>query len=147
MMSIDAVLPAIGGIGIRVICTGVMFVLTAGRSVGGGVDATGRLACAGPVSTVAFAHGVAVGAVVAAAAEVAGADEDVVAGLAQAAMKNAPAMIAWTGRGNALMSSSPCGSVSIRRPSAQVPLGERRSERSYSLNSRFARLSVVASHA
>jgi len=115
MMSIDAVFPAIGGIGIRVIGTVVMFVLTAGRSVGGGVDATGRLACAGPVSTVAFAHGVAVAAVVAAAAEVAGADEDVVAGLAQAAMKNAPAMIVWTGRCTALMSSSRCG-LSLHPP-------------------------------
>src|SRR5439155_298990 len=118
MMSIDAVFPAIGGIGIRVICTVVMFVLTAGRSVGGGVDATGRLACAGPVSTVAFAHGVAVGAVVAAAAEVAGADEDVVAGLAQAAMKNAPAMIAWTGRPVARRSSP----MSTSAPGANASL-------------------------
>ena len=97
MMSIDAVFPAIGGIGIRVIGTVVMFAPTAGRSVGGGVEATGRLACTGPVTTVALAQGDAVGAPVAAAADVAGADDGDVAGLVQATMNIAPMRIARAG--------------------------------------------------
>src|SRR5438105_3829239 len=113
MMSIDAVFPAIGGIGMRVIGTVVMFALTAGRSVGGGVEATGRLACAGPVRTVALAHGDAVGTVVAAAAEVAGADDGDVAGLAQATTNIAPMKIAWAGRSEAFMSTSPLRAQSL----------------------------------
>src|SRR5205807_5028237 len=56
MMSIEAVFPAIGGIGIRLIGTTVTFAATAGSSVGAGVAPTGRLACAGTVSTVCVAH-------------------------------------------------------------------------------------------
>src|SRR5438874_5236518 len=107
MMSIDAVFPAIGGIGMRVIGTVVMFAPTAGSSVGGGVEATGRLACAGPVTTVALAHGDAVGAVVAAAADVAGADDADVAGLVHATMNSAPMTIACAGRSQAFMSVLP----------------------------------------
>src|SRR5437899_1757862 len=66
MMSIDAVFPAIGGIGIRLIGTTVRFALTAGSSVGAGEAPTGRLACAGTVRTVCVAHCDGLGAVVAA---------------------------------------------------------------------------------
>src|SRR5436309_2684370 len=104
MMSIDAVLPAMGGIGMRVIGTVVMFAPTAGRSVGGGVDATGRLACAGPARTVAFAQADALGAALADVALVGGADEAVgafdafVAGLAHATMKAVATSRACVGR-------------------------------------------------
>src|SRR5438067_13137091 len=107
MMSIDAVFPAIGGIGMRVIGTVVMFALTAGRTVGGGVEATGRLACAGPVTTVALAHGDAVGAVVAAAADDAGADDEEVAGLVHATVNSATMTIACAGRSKAFISGLP----------------------------------------
>src|SRR2546428_10421130 len=66
MMSIEAVSPAIGGIGIRLIGTTVRFALTAGSSVGAGVAPTGRLACAGTVRTVCVAHCDGLGAAVAA---------------------------------------------------------------------------------
>src|SRR3989442_15595658 len=66
MMSIEAVFPAIGGIGIRLIGTTVRFALTAGSNVGAGVAPTGRLACAGTVSTVCVAHCDGLGAAVAA---------------------------------------------------------------------------------
>src|SRR2546422_8928844 len=56
MMSIEAVLPAIGGIGIRLIATVVRFAVTGGSSVGAGVAPTGRLACAGPLRTVCVVH-------------------------------------------------------------------------------------------
>jgi len=71
-MSIDAVFPTMGGIGMRVIGTVVRFAVTAGSSVGAGVAPTGKLACAGPVSTVALAHDVGVGATVAVAVDTAG---------------------------------------------------------------------------
>src|SRR2546428_8572905 len=67
MMSIEAVFPAIGGIGLRWSGTPVTFALTAGSSVGAGVAPTGRLACAGTVSTVCVAHCDGLGAAVAAA--------------------------------------------------------------------------------
>src|SRR6266851_4661761 len=67
MMSIEAVLPAIGGIGIRLIGIVSMFAVTTASSVGAGVAPTGKLACAGPLSTVCVVHGVGVGAGVAAA--------------------------------------------------------------------------------
>src|SRR2546426_1920139 len=73
MMSIEAVFPAIGGIGIRLIGTTVTFALTAGSSVGAGVAPTGRLACAGTVSTVCVAHCDGLAAAVAAGAEADGA--------------------------------------------------------------------------
>src|SRR5438105_6917314 len=130
MMSIDAVFPAIGGIGIRVIGTVVMFAPTAGRSVGGGVEATGRLACAGPVTTTAFAQGDALGAVVAAAAEVAGADDGDVAGLVHATMNIAPMKIVCAGRSEGFIWTSPVArTVSPRVSTVQVQLDERRSER------------------
>src|SRR2546427_673679 len=66
MMSIEAVFPAIGGIGTRLIGTPVRFAPTAGSSVGAGVAPTGRLACAGTVSTVCVAHCDGLGAAVAA---------------------------------------------------------------------------------
>src|SRR5712691_2215218 len=71
MMSIEAVLPAIGGIGIRLIATVVRFAVTAGTKVGGGVAPTGRLAWAGPLRTVCVVHD-GVGAAVASGAAVAG---------------------------------------------------------------------------
>src|SRR3989442_1179468 len=82
MMSIEAVFPAIGGIGMRWIGTTVRFALTAGSSVGAGVAPTGRLACAGTVRTVCVAHCDGLGAVVAATG---GAEADgAVAGVAGA---------------------------------------------------------------
>src|SRR2546428_2635848 len=65
MMSIEAVLPWMGGSGMRAMGTVERFAATAGSSVGAGVAPTGKVACAGPVSTVCDVHGVAVGATVA----------------------------------------------------------------------------------
>src|SRR2546428_5331292 len=80
MMSVGGVFPAIGGIGMRLIGTVVMFAATAGRTVRGGVGPTGRLACAGPLRTVCVVHGVGLGAGVTVAGTVAGADDVVAAG-------------------------------------------------------------------
>src|SRR5712691_8914323 len=69
MMSIEAVLPAIGGIGIRLIWTGVRFAVTGGSNVGAGVVPTGKLAWAAPLWKACVVHGEGLAATVAGAAE------------------------------------------------------------------------------
>src|SRR5439155_23005165 len=64
MMSIEAVLPAIGGMGIFATARSVVFAAIAGSSVGAGVPALGAGAVTGP----SVGHGDAVGAGVAEAA-------------------------------------------------------------------------------
>src|SRR5438552_15646487 len=66
MMSIEAVLPAIGGMGIFATASSVVFAAIAGSSVGAGVPALGAGAVTGP----SVGHGDAVGAGVADAATV-----------------------------------------------------------------------------
>jgi hypothetical protein len=66
-MSIDAVLPAMGGIGILLTGIASMLAVTTGNNVGAGVAPTGKLACAGPLRTVCVVHGLGVGAGVTAA--------------------------------------------------------------------------------
>src|SRR2546425_2734009 len=127
MMSMEAVFPAIGGIGMRLIGTVVMFAATAGRTVRGGVGPTGRLACAGPLSTVCVVQGVGLGAGVTVAGTVAGADDVVAVGvLVHAAMNRVAKTSAQAGRIDGFMSASPgdSASVSSRRQMA-VLRGER----------------------
>jgi hypothetical protein len=69
MTSIDAVFPAIGGIGIWLIATVDRFAVIGGSLVGAGVVPTGRLACAGPVRTDCVVHGVGLGEAVAVGGE------------------------------------------------------------------------------
>jgi len=72
-----------------------MFAATAGSTVGAGVapEASGSGACGDPVTSVAFAHGVALGAAVAAAADEAALEgaAGVVAGELQETAKSAAA--------------------------------------------------------
>src|SRR5438552_15734372 len=126
MMSMEAVFPAIGGMGMRLIGTVVMFAATAGRTVRGGVGPTGRLACAGAVSTVCVVHGVGLGTGVTVAGTVAGADDVVAAGVfAHAEMKRVAKTSARAGRIDRSISASPVVGASLVLPSTVVLRGER----------------------
>src|SRR2546427_13031890 len=121
-MSIDAVFPTIGGIGIRLTGTVVRFAAIEGRSVGAGVAPTGRLACAGPVSTVCEAHGVGLGEAVAAGTDAAATVGDsVVLGVVQAIASAATLLNLKTGRTEACITASPS-----QWAAATIPDAERR---------------------
>src|SRR2546422_10933390 len=127
-MSIDAVFPAIGGIGIRLTGTVVRFAAIEGRSVGADVAPTGRLACAGPVSTVCEAHGVGLGDAVAAGTDAAATVGDaVVLGVLQAIASAATLMNLKTGRTEECITTSPsrCAAAKIPHAVPAMPLPRR----------------------
>src|SRR2546427_10219650 len=118
-MSIDAVFPTIGGIGIRLTGTVVRFAAIEGRSVGAGVAPTGRLACAGPVSTVCEAHGVGLGDAVAAGTDAAATVGDaVVLGVLQAIASAATLMNVKTGRTEERITAPPSRCAAAKIPHA-----------------------------
>src|SRR2546423_7406808 len=122
MMSIDAVFPAIGGIGMRLMGTVVTFADTSGSAVGAGVAPTGRLACAGATSAVCVVHWLGLGAVVALAklTEAVGAVAGVPLAL-QAAANTATMRDARVWRTETFMSSSQKQRIVSSRPSSPQP--------------------------